>query len=138
VRPVPDAPTLQRLVLPAIAVGGACGALARHALTTWLPQGPDEIGWTVVAVNVAGCLLLGVLAGRVETVPDVHPLLRPFLGVGVLGGFTTFSTFALDAHRLADAGAAGASLTYVGATVAGCLLASALGILLGSAAGRRR
>lgn len=125
-------------ILPAVAVGGACGALARHVLTTAFPASEGDPAWTVVAVNVAGCFLLGLLAGRLEMSPAAPPLLRPFLGVGVLGGFTTFSTFAVDAHLLADAGRSAAALTYVGVTVTGCLLAAVLGLVAGVRSGRSR
>ncbi|MFE9745957.1 fluoride efflux transporter FluC [Saccharothrix saharensis] len=76
----------------AVALGGGLGGLARHGLTAVTP-GP----WGTLLVNVLGCALIGVL---MVLVPRLHPLARPFLGIGVLGGFTTFSGYALDAVRL--------------------------------------
>ena len=85
-----------RWVLPTIALGGMIGASARHALElAWPPPG-DGFAWATFAVNVSGCLLIGVLMVFVVEVGGAHPLARPFLGVGVLGGYTTFSTYAVQ------------------------------------------
>ncbi|GAF51246.1 CrcB protein homolog [Rhodococcus wratislaviensis NBRC 100605] len=101
-----------------VALGGALGASARFLLAELWPG-----IWTVLLINVVGSLLLGYLA---ETVgPD--RLWRLFLGVGVLGGFTTFSTFAVDAVR-EDAVTA---TLYVVATLIPALLAARLGMLAG-------
>ena len=79
--------------------------------------------WPTFLVNVSGALLIGVLMVVVTDVVTGRPLLRPFLGVGLLGGFTTFSTYALEARDLlALGGAAGLAATYVvGSVVAGLL-----------------
>ena len=66
-----------------------------------------------------------------------HPLARPFFGVGVLGGFTTFSTYAVDIQQALVAGAPGTALAYLAATVLGALVAVALGDAVTRAAGRR-
>lgn len=79
-------------VVVAVALGGGLGGAARHGLSAVVP-GP--LGTLVV--NVLGCALIGVL---MAVAPRLHPLARPFLGIGVLGGFTTFSGYALDAVRL--------------------------------------
>lgn len=76
----------------AVALGGGIGGVTRYGLTSVVP-GP----WGTLVVNVVGCALIGVL---MVLVPRLHPLARPFLGIGVLGGFTTFSGYALDAVRL--------------------------------------
>ncbi|GAA0794558.1 fluoride efflux transporter FluC [Spirilliplanes yamanashiensis] len=102
----PDLP-----VVAAVAAGGALGALARHGLTTAWPS-----LWATLLVNVTGCLLIGAVA---TAVPH-RRLLRPFLGVGVLGGYTTFSAFTVDALR---AGSPAVAFGYLAATVAGALLA---------------
>lgn len=117
------------VVLAVIGAGGALGAVARHALSLWLPaRGTAGFPWGVFAVNVSGCALIGVLmvligeGGRDARAPA---LLRPFLGVGVLGGFTTFSTYAADAAHLLRAGphAAGVAVAYIGGTLLGALVA---------------
>lgn len=79
-------------VLAAIALGGGLGGLARYGLSAVVP-GP----WGFLLINVLGSALIGVL---MVLVPRLHPLARPFLGVGVLGGFTTFSAYALDAAHM--------------------------------------
>src|SRR5690606_31662397 len=56
--------------------------------------------WVTLVVNASGCLLIGVLMAVVRELRAPHRLLRPFLGVGVLGGYTTFSTFAVDVHQM--------------------------------------
>ena len=89
---------------------------------------PGSFAWTVLLVNVTGCALLGVLTGLAASEQVRHPLARPFLGVGVLVGFTTFSTFALDTHALADAGDLPGTLAYVGLTVAASLAAALVGV----------
>ncbi|KOS54343.1 fluoride efflux transporter FluC [Rhodococcus rhodochrous] len=102
-----------------VAAGGAMGAVARYALAVQFPG-----IWTIAAVNVAGSLLLGLVAALLG--PD--RLWRLFLGVGVLGGYTTFSTFAVDAvHHPATAA------VYVTVTLAGALTAARLGMAAGEA-----
>ncbi|MFE2479357.1 CrcB family protein [Streptomyces sp. NPDC059389] len=123
-------------VLAAIAVGGALGASARYgASLLWPAAGPGAFPWTTFWTNVIGCALIGVLMVLISeggrTPP--HPLVRPFAGVGVLGGFTTFSTYAVDFSRLLDAGEAGRALAYAGLTVA-----AALGAVWAGAAVTRR
>lgn len=115
-------------VLVAVALGGAVGALGRYAATLAFPTAAGSFAWTVLLVNVTGCALLGVLTGLAAADRLFHPLARPFLGVGVLGGFTTFSTFAHDTHLLADAGALPGAFAYVGLTVVACLAAALAGV----------
>lgn len=84
-------------VLAVISAGGAVGATARYGAARLWPTTDGAFPWTTFAVNVLGCGLIGVLMVLVaEGGWSAHPLLRPFLGVGVLGGFTTFSTYTLD------------------------------------------
>ncbi|WOF24769.1 CrcB family protein [Microbacterium betulae] len=85
-------------LLTFVCLGGALGTGARYALT--LPvRGDDAAGfWATAAVNVAGSLLLGVVVGALG---DRHPRWRALLGPGVLGGFTTYSAFAVQVGSLA-------------------------------------
>ncbi|HEV7652777.1 MAG TPA: CrcB family protein [Actinophytocola sp.] len=94
-------------VLGVVALGGGLGALARYGLTVLLPTPPGGFPWATFLVNVLGCLLIGVLMVPVTEVHAAHRLVRPFLGVGVLGGFTTFSTYALEVHSLLRPGSVG-------------------------------
>ncbi|MEU3724779.1 CrcB family protein [Streptomyces sp. NPDC031705] len=113
----------QGRVCAAVAAGGAVGASARYGAALLWPAAPGAFPWATFWTNVAGCALIGVLMALISeggrSAP--HPLLRPFAGVGVLGGFTTFSTYALDFSRLLDEGEAGTALAYAGLTVAAAL-----------------
>jgi CrcB protein len=124
--------------LTAVAVGGALGATARYAVDVATDRWGIALPWATLAVNVLGCALMGLLVAYVLAHPARHLLWRPFLGVGVLGGFTTFSTFAADAVLLADQGAGATSAAYVVATLAGGLLALWGGTSLGRSLRRRR
>ncbi|WP_328347540.1 fluoride efflux transporter FluC [Micromonospora sp. NBC_00421] len=118
-------------VLGAIAAGGMLGALARAGVQTALPYAPTGFPWSTFAVNVTGCLLIGALMAVLGR-RRVGPLVRPFVGVGVLGGFTTFSAYVVDVHRALASGAAGTALCYLAATLVGGLLAVVAGDALAS------
>lgn len=124
-------------VLAVIAAGGAAGALARWGAGVAWPAPRAGFPLTTFLVNVVGCFGIGVLMVLVEDVFPGRRLLRPFVGVGLLGGFTTFSTYAVDTVRLADASAVGVALAYAGATVIAALLACAAGLSLARRAVRR-
>ncbi|MEV7439902.1 CrcB family protein [Streptomyces sp. NPDC091204] len=113
----------QGRVLAAVAAGGALGAAARYGVALLWPAGPGAFPWATLWINTSGCALIGVLMVLISeggrTAP--HPLLRPFAGAGVLGGFTTFSTYAADFSRLLDEGEAGTALAYAGLTVVAAL-----------------
>jgi CrcB protein len=117
-------------VLAAVSVGGAAGACARFGITTAWPATVDGFPWATFVINVSGCLLIGVLMVVIEQVWPRRRLLRPFLGTGVLGGYTTFSTYVVDAQRLLDQHAAGTALTYLAATLVSALLAVYAGTAL--------
>lgn len=106
----------QAPVVAAVALGGAAGAAARYAATLGWPTPTGAFPWTVLWVNVAGCAAIGVLMVIVTEVRTAHPLVRPFLGTGVLGGFTTFSTYAVDVRALLDGGHAAAGPAALVAT----------------------
>ena len=113
-------------VLGVVAAGGVAGTLARHAATVVLGASP----LATFAVNVVGCLLIGVLTGLMNEVWAGRRLLRPFLGTGVLGGFTTFSGYAIDAQQLLAAGRLVVAVVYVGGTVVAALVAVSIGTTL--------
>ncbi|MEU4553746.1 fluoride efflux transporter FluC [Micromonospora violae] len=114
-------------ILATISAGGVLGALARAGLQHAVPHTPTGFPWATFTVNTSGCLLIGVLMAVLGHLGGGHPLARPFLGVGVLGGFTTFSTYAVDVQQAIVAGAPGTALAYLAATMLGALVAVGLG-----------
>ena len=122
----------------AAALGGALGALARWGVAEALPREPGAWPWATLLVNLLGCLVLGVLAGRVFDRSAGPPWLRPFLATGVLGGFTTYSAFAVETVQLAGAGRVVTAAGYVLASTAGGVVAAAAGQRLGRAPSRER
>ncbi|WP_433061926.1 fluoride efflux transporter FluC [Dactylosporangium sp. CS-033363] len=124
-------------VLGAISAGGVIGALSRYGVARAWPHAPGGFPWSTLVINVTGCLLIGALMVVVTEVATGRPLLRPFAGVGILGGYTTFSTYVVDVHRTASAGAPWTALGYLAATLVGALLAVWTGSALTSALVRR-
>ena len=110
-----------------VGVAGVAGVLARYALAT--PFHGDALPWITVAINVVGSFLLGVLV----TAHAFSEETRTALGVGFLGGFTTFSTFSVQAVLDVEAGEPGRALAYVGASVVLGIVAAAGGYALGRA-----
>lgn len=125
-------------VLAVIAAGGGIGALARYGVGTVWPTTPGAFPWATFTVNVLGCLLIGVVMVLVTDLWSAHRLARPFLGAGVLGGFTTFSAYAAETHVLARSGAVGPALTYLVGTVLAAMLAVTAGVWLTRASLARR
>jgi CrcB protein len=116
------------VLLAVISAGGVLGAEARNGLALAWPHGPDQFPWSTFTTNVSGCLLIGVLMVLITEVWSAHRLLRPFLGVGVLGGYTTFSTYILDIEQLVTAHRAATALVYLIGTFAAALAAVYAGI----------
>jgi CrcB protein len=125
-------------VLPVVALGGVLGASARHALELLWPTAPTGFPWATFAANVSGCLLIGVLMVHVVEVGRTHPLVRPFLGVGVLGGYTTFSTYAVQGDALLTGPRPLLALLYLFGSLAAALAAVALGVSLARGTVRAR
>ncbi|HZX07587.1 CrcB family protein [Kribbella sp.] len=110
-------------VLGAIAAGGALGATARYLIGLGWPTPAGGFPVNTLLINVAGCGLIGILMVLVTDVFTQQRLVRPFLGTGVFGGFTTFSTYAVDIQKLVTGSHAGTALLYLATTVVGALLA---------------
>jgi CrcB protein len=111
-----------------VGVAGMGGVLARYALST--PFHGTTLPWVTVAINVAGSFLLGMLV----TAGGLSGELRTALGVGFLGGFTTFSTFSVQVVLDVDAGEPGRALLYVAASLVLGIAAATAGYVLGRAA----
>jgi CrcB protein len=115
-----------------VAIGGALGAVARATLsTTMQARWPATLPWGTIVVNVVGCLALGLLAGALDSRPHLNPAWRTFGAVGVLGAFTTFSTFENETLALLQRGELPAALANVGLSVTLGLLAVWTGHTLG-------
>jgi CrcB protein len=109
-----------------VAIGGLLGVLARWGITR-LTLHTDALVWSIVAINIAGSFLLGLLVAEQWFNRDV----REGLGVGFLGGFTTFSTFSVQIVLEADAGEPGRAAVYLCASVIGGVAAAVAGYALG-------
>jgi CrcB protein len=124
-------------VVGVVALGGGLGALSRYALAEALPTPASGFPWATFATNVLGCLLIGVLMVLVTEARPAHRLVRPFLGVGVLGGFTTFSTYAVETSGLLRHGEAGLAVVYLAGTLLAAMLAVVAGVIVTRAAVRQ-
>ena len=111
------------VILVAIAVGGSLGAAARYLIGETWPTPVGTFPVSTLAINVVGCVLIGVLMVLLTEGRISHRLLRPFLGIGVLGGFTTFSTYTVDIQRLVASAHADIALLYLALTPISALLA---------------
>src|SRR4051812_45673607 len=111
--------------LAAIFAGGAVGALARTALGKALPASQDEWPWATFVVNVVGAFMLGYFVTRLQERLPLSTYRRPFLGTGLCGALTTFSTMQVEALRMVDAGSYGLAAGYLGASVVAGFLAVA-------------
>jgi len=111
------------VILACVAIGGAIGAMARHGVSLVIVPRAEGPRWpATLAVNLLGCLLIGVL-WRVMEHHATSATMRALVITGILGGFTTFSAFGLDVLELLEGRRAGLAALYVGASVgAGVLL----------------
>jgi CrcB protein len=125
-------------VLAAVALGGAIGSLARYGLLVLHPAAPGRFDLATFLANTIGGLLIGAVMVTATEITPGRRHLRPFLGVGVLGGFTTFSTYIVGIGRALDTGAALLAVVYAFATIAAALGAAALGMRATRALARRR
>ncbi len=113
-----------------VMAGGALGAGARHLFGRWTLSafGPNY-PWGTLGVNLIGGLLMGLLVGTLARTSAGEPT-RLLLGVGVLGGFTTFSAFSLDVATMIERGALAAAAGYVAVSVIGSIVALFAGLTL--------
>ena len=117
--------------LVAVAAGGMVGATARWSISTAWPVSLDQFPTTTLAINLVGSFLLGlVVAGLLERRPAA-PVTHTFLGTGLLGAFTTFSTLTVEAVVLVDAGQVWRAGVYLAASLVAGVAAAASGLALG-------
>jgi CrcB protein len=113
--------------LAAIYLGGVAGALIRVGLAEAFPPAAGTWPWPTFAVNMAGALLLGYFFALLRDHPE-ESLAHPFLGTGICGTLTTFSTMQLEFYELIDEGDAGLAAAYCAATLLGGYLLLRIGI----------
>lgn len=118
--------TLTRVTTLLVGIGGTLGVLARYGISRLTLHG-ETLVWSTVGINIAGSFTLGLLVAGGWFGRDV----REALGVGFLGGFTTFSTFSVQIVLELDAGATARAAWYLVASVVGGVVAAAAGYLLG-------
>jgi CrcB protein len=111
--------------------GGGAGAMLRYTLSLWIDArtGPG-FPWGTFAVNVTGCFAIGVLATLADEHAWISPTARLLLVSGLLGGFTTFSTFGMETWQLIEDGAGWLALANAGGSLAAGVAAVVLGALL--------
>jgi CrcB protein len=114
-----------------VCLGGALGSGARYLVSTWAARvwGPEFPRGTLI-VNVTGSFLLGSIQAAALATEAVSPELRLFLGAGIMGGYTTYSSFNYETLALVEQGAFSLAAVNLGATVLGCLAAGLFGIAL--------
>jgi CrcB protein len=122
-------------VVAAVSLGGGLGALARYGVGLLVPTEPGRFPWGTFGINVLGCLLIGMLMVVATELVRTHRLVRPFLGVGVLGGFTTFSTYSVESLRLLPD--VGLVVAYLLGTLVAAILAVMTGVWLVRRSARR-
>lgn len=123
-RPVRPSPWQgQAPVVAVVALGGGIGAAARYGASLLWPTQSGGFPWTTLWANVVGCFVIGLFMVVITDIWAAHRLVRPFFGTGVLGGFTTFSTYAIDIQRLVEDGHPRTALAYLAATLLAALTA---------------
>jgi CrcB protein len=119
--------------LTLVVVGGGIGSMSRYLVGLWVAgRLGSEFPWGTLMVNIAGSFLIGLIATLADEAGVLGGEPRAFLVVGMLGGFTTFSSFALESWRLADGGSVARSLLYIG----GSVVFSGISVVLGVFAAR--
>lgn len=117
-------------MLLAVAAGGAVGSALRYLVSQWMARPGGGFPAATLAVNLAGCLLLGLLT-RAFAVPGSDPAWRAALTIGLCGGFTTFSTFSAELVTLVQQRHLAAAALYVVASLVGGVVAMVGGLALG-------
>jgi CrcB protein len=115
-----------------VGAGGFIGSIARYLLGGWVQRVLDNpwLPWGTFVINVLGCLIIGLLAGLSDTRQSITPEARLFLMIGILGGFTTFSSFGLETFRLLQDGQWIASVANAAGSVVAGLVAVWLGFTI--------
>ena len=116
---------VDRREIGAVFAGGFAGALARAAMVEALPHAAGEWPWATFLVNIAGTFALGYFTTRLQERLPLSAYRRPFLGTGLCGALTTFSTLQVELLRMLDHGQLGLALGYASASLAAGFVALA-------------
>jgi CrcB protein len=127
-------PDRRPAILAAVALGAVAGTGLRYWVTRAMAGAPGSFPWPTLVVNISGSFLLGVLMALVVGRWPPRRYLRPFVGIGFLGAYTTFSTLVVEADLLVMDHAADVAATYVAVSLIGGLVAA----FAGAAVTRRR
>jgi CrcB protein len=119
----------QVVIVAALAVGGSLGAVARYAVSLALPTVTGRFPWGTVAINVSGSFVLGFLLIVIIEQFPLGRLARPVIGTGIIGAYTTFSTFMVEAVLLVRAGNPGVAAAYLAVSLVVGLAAVTIGML---------
>ncbi len=113
-----------------MAIGGAIGATLRHTLSVIWPVEAGAFPWVTFVINVSGCLVMGLLKPVITELLVVQRWVSPFIGTGILGGYTTFSHYVTDVLHLSRAGRTDLAMIYMLGTMLGAIIAVSVGIFL--------
>jgi CrcB protein len=116
--------------LAVVSAGGVTGALGRYGLQSAFPSSAGGFDWVTFGINVSGCMMIGIVVVFATESGRAHRLLRPFLATGVLGGFTTFSSYVVGMQRELSAGAPRTALVYGAGTAIAALAAAWAGVCI--------
>ncbi|HEX2307822.1 MAG TPA: CrcB family protein [Jatrophihabitantaceae bacterium] len=122
-------PALRPDVIVAVFIGGCLGGWARYAITTTWPANADRFPWATFYVNVAGAVILGLVIAAASVLSSRY--VRPLLGTGFCGAFTTFSAVVVTTDQLFAHRRQGVAVAYLAASTLAGLAAAALGLVLG-------
>ncbi|MBJ6363252.1 fluoride efflux transporter CrcB [Paenibacillus sp. GCM10012307] len=127
-------------VMLAVAAGGALGASLRFGMSLWLvPSGPGAFPWATLLCNLTGSLALGLWLGYANRRPGLSRLWKELVGTGIIGSYTTFSTFSLELVQLIQEGYLLTAFNYfILSLIAGLTLAGSGYRLLAQPARRRK
>lgn len=115
----------------AVAVGGALGSVLRYGLSNWIHSFVGRgFPYGTLAVNILGCLAMGILFVLFVERSSESPLWRAGLIIGLLGGFTTFSAFSIETFNLLEQGAMTKAIGYMAASLILCIGATWVGVVL--------
>jgi fluoride exporter len=126
-------PGVSPAVLLSVALGGVVGAVGRYLVETALPPRAGAVPWATLLVNVTGSAALGLVYVVLTERLARHRLAKPFIGTGIIGAYTTFSTFSEETVELVRTGHAAVGAAYL----LGSVVAGLTAVVLGIAAGRR-